>query len=153
MYNIIGVITIKTSIYDELAYYIIIGDYSPIIAIVASVLIIFIVYLFILRPIINHLVLINVSDQLFQNKNIVIKDRKYKIQEIKNMREELLRSESKILEDKLYSEINNFIDWLIKIGHIILTSMNKILEGMKFRKKARKSQVDNSIKGDNYEEV
>lgn len=93
------------------------------------------------------------SDQLFQNKNIVIKDRKYKIQEIKNMREELLRSESKILEDKLYSEINNFIDWLIKIGHIILTSMNKILEGMKFRKKARKSQVDNSIKGDNYEEV
>ena len=146
-------ITIKTSIYDELSYYILIGDYSPVIAIVASILIILIVYLFILRPIINHLVLINMSTQALQNKNIVIKDRKYKIQEIKNMREELLRSESKILKDNLYSEINNFTDWLIKIGHIILTSINKILEGMKFRKKTRKSQVDNSIKGNNYEEV
>ena len=93
------------------------------------------------------------STQALQNKNIVIKDRKYKIQEIKNMREKLLRSESKILKDNLYSEINNFTDWLIKIGHIILTSINKILEGMKFRKKTRKSQVDNSIKGNNYEEV
>jgi hypothetical protein len=147
------VITIKTSIYDELSYYILIGDYSPVIAIVASILIILIVYLFILRPIINHLVLINMSTQALQNKNIVIKDRKYKIQEIKNMREKLLRSESKILKDNLYSEINNFTDWLIKIGHIILTSINKILEGMKFRKKTRKSQVDNSIKGNNYEEV
>ena len=146
-------IAIKTSIYDELSYYILIGDYSPIIAIVASILIILIVYLFILRPIINHLVLINMSTQALQNKNIVIKDRKYKIQEIKNMREKLLRSESKILKDNLYSEINNFTDWLIKIGHIILTSINKILEGMKFRKKTRKSQVDNSIKGNNYEEV
>lgn len=146
-------ITIKTSIYDELSYYILIGDYSPVIAIVASILIILIVYLFILRPIINHLVLINMSTQALQNKNIVIKDRKYKIQEIKNMREKLLRSESKILKDNLYSEINNFTDWLIKIGHIILTSINKILEGMKFRKKTRKSQVDNSIKGNNYEEV
>lgn len=146
-------IAIKTSIYDELSYYILIGDYSPVIAIVASILIILIVYLFILRPIINHLVLINMSTQALQNKNIVIKDRKYKIQEIKNMREKLLRSESKILKDNLYSEINNFTDWLIKIGHIILTSINKILEGMKFRKKTRKSQVDNSIKGNNYEEV
>ena len=146
-------IAIKTSIYDELSYYILIGDYSPVIAIVASILIILIVYLFILRPIINHLVLINMSTQALQNKNIVIKDRKYKIQEIKNMREKLLRSESKILKDNLYSEINNFTDWLIKIGHIILTSSNKILEGMKFRKKTRKSQVDNSIKGNNYEEV
>jgi hypothetical protein len=145
---------IKTSIYDELAAYIMVGDYSPIIAIGASLLMMIFIYLLILRPIINHLVLINVSAQLAHKKrNIIIKDKKYKSQEIKKMREELLKNESKKLEINLRNSVNNFIDSLAKILNMIIVYIIKIIERFKYQKKSKTINVKNTVEGENHEGV
>jgi len=147
------VITIKTSIYDELAAYIVIGDYSPIIAIGASLLIIIFIYLLILRPIINHLVLINVGAEASQKRHIIIRDKRYKAQEIKKMREELLKNESKKLEINLRNRVNNIIDSLVKMFNIITICVNKIFERFTYQRKSKTISERNTVKGENYEEV
>lgn len=146
-------ITIKTSIYDELAAYIVIGDYSPIIAIGASLLIIIFIYLLILRPIINHLVLINVGAEASQKRHIIIRDKRYKAQEIKKMREELLKNESKKLEINLRNRVNNIIDSLVKMFNIITICVNKIYERFTSQRKSKTISARNTVKGENYEEV
>ena len=146
-------ITIKTSIYDELAAYIIIGDYSPIIAIGASALIITFIYLLILRPVINHLVLINVGAEAIKRRHIIIKDKRYKTQEIKTMREELLKNESKKLEINLRNSVNNIIDSLVKMFNIITICVSKIFERFTYQRKSKTISAENTVKGENYEEV
>lgn len=130
-----------------------IGDYSPIIAIVASIIIAFIVYYFILRPLVNHIVLINMSGQAQTSKRIIIRDRKYNIEEFKAMREKLLMRESRELEDKLYNKVNNFINGLIKTFNVIKTYINKIFNRIKLGSKNKKVNKKDFEKGDIYEDI
>jgi hypothetical protein len=87
------------------------------------------------------------------SRHIIIRDKGYNIVEFKTMREELLKKESKALEDKLRNDVNNFVDWLSKMFNSINTYISKIFNRIKFSSKKKKIDKKDSEKGDMYEET
>jgi len=73
-----------------------------------------------------------------QKRHIIIRDKRYKTQEIKKMREELLKNESKKLEINLRNRVNNIIDSLVKMFNIITICVNKILKGLHIKGRVKR---------------
>jgi hypothetical protein len=87
------------------------------------------------------------------SKHIIIKDRKYNIEEFKIMREKLLQTESKVLNDKLHNNTKNFIDWLTKAFTEIKSYMSGIFNRINISRKNKKLYKKNYEKDDIYDEV
>jgi nitrate/nitrite-specific signal transduction histidine kinase len=131
--------------YDEVAAYFLIGDYSPAIALIASVIIIFVVYMFILRPLLNFIILIGINTQPQVNKRVIIKDKKYSFENINNMREELLKKEYAALEEELAEKGKNLLNKIANLLHAIVYAINKMFNSVKTKRINQKNSKKSDI--------
>lgn len=115
-------------------YLTVLADYAPIVEFFLAVIIIFFVYMFFCRPIINQIITAHSKQP---KKALLIKDKKYEKNELEDMRNKIVLEQSEILHKKLKTDLDNVINNIKKVALSIKDFFSKHIT---FKKKERQNK-------------